>query len=152
MLSCYQLAQQLNLSDICCYSVYYQLQFVRGRHLLRRKLRSRHNVITWTIVLRLIIHSNFHHNYHHLVFSVTVTVLLKIFIHSFVHSLITSIINALMSLYINDSVLKLILLLSPFGYSVFLLVLNDIQSIIDSLLKCSQNEIKYITLKTGKGS
>jgi hypothetical protein len=64
------------------YLVYYQVPFIRGSHFLHRNLRSRRTVMTWTHLIRLMIHSNYHHIYHHhLVFSVTVAVLLKIFFH-----------------------------------------------------------------------
>ena len=59
------------------YSVYYQLLFIRGSHLLHRKLRSHRTVMAWTHLVWLMIYSNYHHNYHHhLVSPVTVAVLL----------------------------------------------------------------------------
>jgi len=106
---------------------------------------TRHNVMTLTQSVQLIIHSH----YHHLVFSVTVTVLLKIFIH---YPDLTSIIKALKSFSISDSVLIMILLLIPFWYPFFYRLLNDIRSVIDSLLIFFHNEIKHITSKTSKGS
>ena len=65
------------------YSVYYQLFFICGHHLLHRNLRTRRAVMTWTHSVRLMIDSNYHRNYHlhQLLFSVAITVLLNIFIH-----------------------------------------------------------------------
>ena len=64
------------------YSIYYQLHFVSGDHLLHRSLRTRRTVRAWNHLVRLLIHYNYHHyDLHTPVFSVPVTVLFKIFIH-----------------------------------------------------------------------
>ena len=64
-------------------SIYHQLPYLYGRHLLHRKLRTRHTVLTGTQLERLMIHCHYyyhHYHHHHPVYSVPVTVLLKMFI------------------------------------------------------------------------
>jgi len=53
--------------------VYYQLLFLSG-HSLHLNLRTHHNLMTWTQLIWLMIHSHYHHHHHyHLLFSIAVT-------------------------------------------------------------------------------
>ena len=90
------------------YSLYYHLPSVSVDHLLHRKLRIGHTVMTRKHSVQLMIHYNYHDCfYHRPVFLVSLTVLLKKFTPQ---PKLTSTINALSSLSIIDLVLILILL------------------------------------------
>jgi len=66
------------ISAVVC-SVYYKLPSIRRRHLIHRNLTACRTVLTWTNLVRLMIHPNYFHIYnnHHLIFSVGVTIILK---------------------------------------------------------------------------